>query len=118
MIRYMMMAAAILAIGIVTACARLEPKTVTIKGMTKTTVGTLQKLVSGDRACYVYLNDTKGRPFDEMALFEICDQKDLIGKRVRLSYKRDTVIAYSCQGNPECKDSENVVLIDSMKEAR
>ena len=74
-------------------------------------VGTIQSLNSGDRACYVEIVDDQGEQSTEFADFEICQQQDLIGHRVQLTYASSEIMAASCQGNPECIETETVMLI-------
>lgn len=77
--------------------------------------GTLLKLEHGDRACYVTLRRASGDttvPGD----FELCpggtyDAAPLVGQRVRIATKTDQLQAASCQGNPDCADSETVDLV-------
>lgn len=73
-------------------------------------VATVQDLTVGDRACYVKLTDSNGQVSTEFANFEICDQ-DIVGKQVRLTYESGNIMAESCQGDPECAQSETVMLI-------
>ncbi|CAN0407682.1 unnamed protein product, partial [Phaeothamnion confervicola] len=49
--------------------------TVRIGQATKKTVGTVTATNSGDVACYLTLKDDRGTVFEEMADFEICNQK-------------------------------------------
>ena len=75
----------------------------------------LVKLEAGDRACYVTLHTQAGdvtKPGD----FELCpagayDATPMIGKRIKLATKRDKVQAASCEGNPDCGDSDTVDLV-------
>ena len=77
--------------------------------------GTLEKLENGDRACYVTLHQASGdvtKPGD----FELCaggtyDATELVGQRVRIATKKAPIQAASCQGNPDCGDSETVDLV-------
>lgn len=77
--------------------------------------GTLGKLEPGDRACYVTLRQAGGdviKPGD----FELCpkgtyDATALVGQRVRIATKKAPIQAASCQGNPDCADSETVDLV-------
>lgn len=73
-------------------------------------MGTVQSLNVGDRACYVEVADNQGEIFTEFADFEICEQ-DLVGQQVRFTYEMGDIQAASCQGNPECADTETVMLI-------
>ena len=74
-------------------------------------VGVIQSLNLGDRACYVEIVDDQGEQSTEFADFEICQQQDLIGHRVQLTYESSEIMAASCQGNPECAATETVMLI-------
>ena len=89
--------------------------TVKIANETKQTSGLLTALESGDVACYLTLKDGKGKEFTEMASFEICEMTQLVGKRLRLSYRIESVIADSCQGDPACKDTRKVALVSAVK---
>lgn len=81
----------------------------------KKTVGTVKSLSQGDVACYVDLVDENNQGFSEMADFDICGLESKIkGKKVKLTYTAQNVMADSCQGNPECKDSKTVQLITSV----
>jgi len=92
--------------------------TVTVGGEKKRAFGTPTAFQNGDTACYVTLKDDRGATFDELADFDLCTmEKSLKGKRLALTYKTARVMAASCQGNPDCKKSETVVLIASAKPA-
>jgi hypothetical protein len=77
--------------------------------------GVLTGLDNGDRACYVVLH----RPSGDARLpgdFELCaggayDATALVGQRVRIATKKTPIQATSCQGNPDCADSELVDLV-------
>ena len=91
---------------------------VTAFGLTATAeqppVATIQSLTAGDRACYVELTAANGETSTEFADFDICEQ-DLVGKRVRLTYESGNILAESCQGNPDCGQSETVMLITQVE---
>jgi hypothetical protein len=88
-----------------------------INGETKATFGILTDLVAGDIACYADFETDTGEFFGEMADFGICDQTDLIGTRVELSYDTANVLAAECQGDMDCGKSDTVVVISWMKPA-
>lgn len=73
-------------------------------------IGTVQRLNAGDRACYVDVVTDQGEKFTEFADFEICEQ-NLVGQRVQFTYESGNIQAASCQGNPDCADTETVMLI-------
>ena len=96
--------------------AAAQDATVKVGNQTKKAIGTVTKLEAGDVACYVSLKDDQGVAFDELADFEVCEQKPSIkGKRVALSYALGKVMADSCQGDPGCKKTRTVAMVSSAK---
>lgn len=92
--------------------------TVTVGGVKKRAFGIPIEFQNGDVACRITLKDDRGATFDEAADFDLCAQeKALKGKRLALTYKTARVMAASCQGDPDCKKSETIVLIASAKPA-
>lgn len=90
--------------------------TITLAGETKPTTGTVVSLVNADTACQVELRDDAGETRFESADFELCFQEpSLVGRRVALTWTEANVMAESCQGDPECGDSERIVLIASAR---
>jgi hypothetical protein len=73
--------------------------------------GTLLSMEAGDVACYLTLRDESGQRFRALAEFEICEQKALLNKRVRLTWQQGRVMADECQGNPDCKKTKTVMLV-------
>jgi hypothetical protein len=110
---------AILAIaGIVTLVPLLSAQdTVRINGQIKKTTGVVTSLEAGDVACYISLRDDRGKEFQELAEFEICEMDGLVGKRVVLTYRVGRVIADECGGDPECTETRTVALVRSAKVA-
>ena len=98
-----------------TGPVRVVSDSVKIGNETKKSTGLLTALQSGDVACYLTLKDKNGTAFTEMAIFEICEMQKMVGKRVRLSYRIESVIADSCQGNPECQDTRKVALVSAIR---
>jgi hypothetical protein len=98
---------------LVAAAGAQTPKgdTVVVGKEKKKAVGRITALNAGDVACYVTLVDERGREFEEMAEFEICERESLVGKSVRLTYGLEKVLADECQGNPDCNKSKTVALI-------
>jgi hypothetical protein len=74
-------------------------------------IGTIVSMQAGDRACYVKLLDEKNNKFDALADFDICENKNLIGKKSKLFYEQGNVLAMSCQGNMDCDKSDVVDMI-------
>ena len=81
----------------------------------KRTAGTITAMNAGDVACYLTLRDDKGARFEEMADFEICQQRALLNKRVALSYRPQSVMSPDCQGDPACKKTRTVALVVGAK---
>lgn len=92
------------------------PDTVVVAGVTKRAVGSVVSLQAGDTACHVVLKDDQGRTFQEMADFAVCERpKAVLGRRVALSYMQATVPADSCQGDPACRKTQKVVIVQALK---
>ncbi len=90
--------------------------TVKVGKETKNVFGTIVNMQDGDIACLLEMKDDKGREFFESADFDICQKrKTLMGKRVALTYKMSKVMAESCQGDVNCKKSDIVALVTSVK---
>jgi hypothetical protein len=89
--------------------------TLRINGETKQTEGILREAVSGDVACYLQLETDAGERFDESAVFELCEDPDLIGQRLKLSYTVENVLAEACQGDVDCGKSDQVVLVSAAR---
>jgi hypothetical protein len=90
--------------------------TVSIGSMTKNAFGTPVSFLSGDTACLIMFEDDRGRAFHEPATFELCAQeKSLKGKRLALTYRATRIQSPSCQGDPDCKKSDMVVLVVAVK---
>ncbi len=84
-------------------------------------VVTLKALQNGDRACYVIVESDHGEQ-SIAGSFELCpggaqDATALIGKPIRFTTERANVAAASCEGNPECSDSDEVDLVTSISAA-
>ncbi len=77
---------------------------------------TLVKLEPGDRACYLSVTQADGKPATLPGDFDLCpggatDATPLVGKTVRFATRHDKIQAASCQGNPDCTDSDSVDLV-------
>lgn len=81
----------------------------------KATAGTLTSLTMGDRGCYVEFVDAAGRQHHELASFDVCEQANRLHEQVSFSYQQENVLAASCGGDPECRHSEAVWIIDAMQ---
>lgn len=78
------------------------------------TIATVQASMTGDRACYIDLLDAGGVASTQYAAFELCEQ-DLVGKDVQLTYESVNIQAASCEGNPDCDETETVMLITQVE---
>ncbi|MGB3295230.1 MAG: hypothetical protein WBB01_19790, partial [Phormidesmis sp.] len=74
-------------------------------------VATVVSAQSGDRACYVDLKDENGKTTSHLSRFGVCSQEGIVGATVRLTYGAENVQSFSCQGNPDCGDSDRAELI-------
>lgn len=79
---------------------------------------TLKSLTPGDRACYVETIDAAGATQEHLASFEVCEQATLVGTPVKLTTRMEPIAAESCQGDPECTQSEQVLLVVEIEPAR
>ncbi len=80
----------------------------------------VEELTLGDRACYMQVKSAQvksaqGESREEMAVMELCERRELIGRTVRLSHETGSIAAESCQGNPECAESETVQLVSDVE---
>lgn len=80
---------------------------------------TLKELQNGDAACYVIATKASGEEVNYAGSFELCqggtaDASALIGKPVKLTIGREKILAGSCQGDPECKDTEEVDFVTAV----
>ncbi len=78
-------------------------------------VATVRSVTPGDRSCYAELVDERDRTATAMAVFDLCEQDAILNTRVRLTYEPVRVMAESCQGDPECRDSETRMLISRVE---
>ena len=80
---------------------------------------TLKELQNGDAACYVIATKASGEELNVAGAFELCqggpqDASALIGKPVKLTVGRQKILAGSCQGDPEGKDTEEVDVVTAV----
>jgi hypothetical protein len=78
----------------------------------------IKALNPGDTACYMTVENARGKRSEEMASFELCERPKLVGQRVVLKRKAEKVMAASCQGNMDCKKTQTVNLIVGVEKAR
>jgi hypothetical protein len=77
--------------------------------------GTLVNLEAGDVACYVEIHDG-AEPLYLDGDFELCpggamDASGLVGKPITYTTETAQVMAGSCEGNPDCTDTEEVAIV-------
>jgi hypothetical protein len=77
----------------------------------------LVSMENGDRACYLTVRPDGEPERTDMADFGLCERTDLVGQRVALTVTPSQVMAESCQGNPECPDTEQVNLVTGIDPA-
>ncbi len=83
--------------------------------------GTLVEIQAGDVSCYVTLDKEDGKQETFSGTFEVCPAPEeahpLVGQKVTVTFERGNVLAASCEGNPDCPDSETVDLVNSITAA-
>ena len=97
---------------VATACNAVTPVA------SESSTGLLKSMTAGDRGCYLEIADAAGAVREAMAAFEICEQESLVGKKVAMVSRTESVSAESCQGDPECSAREDVMLVVEMSEAK
>ena len=113
---YTFLRSSVLATALAVALPAVAQDTVSIGSMTKNAFGTPVSFQNGDTSCLIMFEDDRGRAFHEPAVFELCAQeKSLTGKRLALTYRATRVQSPSCQGDPDCKKSDMVVLVVAVK---
>ncbi|AVP97876.1 hypothetical protein C7S18_12010 [Ahniella affigens] len=105
----------VFAFAVVTGCAAKEPDMLTVGGESKHAAGTLLEAQAGDIACYLSLKADDGTEFQESAAFEICEDASLVGKRLKLSYSVENVLAAECEGDVDCGKSDQIVLVSAVR---
>lgn len=75
--------------------------------------GTVTLMQAGDHACYVDLKQSNGAVVSLKASFEICEM-DIVNKKISYKLEEASIMADSCQGDPECTESEKVNIITSV----
>jgi hypothetical protein len=70
---------------------------------------------AGDVACYVDTQNNNGDRQQVMAVFEICEQRQFIGKHVVGFFEQANVLAASCEGDMDCGESDTVDLITALQ---
>jgi predicted small lipoprotein YifL len=72
---------------------------------------TIVSMTAGDRACYVTVREAGGATVEKAAAFPLCERDDLVGRRVLLTTAMANIQAESCQGDPDCTETERVRMI-------
>lgn len=83
---------------------------------------TLTELQNGDAACYVLAKKASGEEINLHGSFDLCeggpdDATGLIGKAVQLTIGKASVIAGTCEGDPECTEHEEVDFVYKVQAA-
>lgn len=83
---------------------------------------TLVSVVAGDAACYLTVTDGAAAEQSLPADFELCpgggsDATRYVGSRVTLDRHPGQVMADSCAGDPNCKETKTVDLVVAVKPA-
>jgi hypothetical protein len=84
---------------------------------------TLVEVSQGDMACYVVVKTAEGEDVTHPGTFDLCpggeaDASALVGTQVILTITKQNMMAGSCEGNPECPDTEEVDAVTAITAAR
>ena len=88
-----------------TGPARLE-----LAGESVPTRGVVTDMESGDVSCYLTVRTDDGVTATVHADYSVCDSNAIVDRRVQIEYVEGDVLADSCEGDPECLDTETVAL--------
>ena len=86
------------------------PARAELAGVTVPTRGVVTDMESGDVSCYITLRTDGGATETVHADYSVCDSNAIIGRRVQVEYVEGDVLAASCEGDPECLETETVAL--------
>lgn len=83
---------------------------------TATETVTLVEVSQGDAACYVVVKDAAGNEQTHPGTFDLCpgggaDASNYIGFPVQLTFGKANMMAASCEGDPDCPDTEEVEAV-------
>jgi len=81
-----------------------------------TNVYTFVSVEQADTACYVTVHDAGGAEKTYPGEFDLCthDPIPAVGARVRIEWGTATILAASCEGNPDCPDSDEVQIVQKL----
>ena len=85
------------------------PARVTVAGQEVPARALVVDMESTDRLCSLVLRED-GADQTVYADYSVCDSNALIGQRVQIEYAPDRIPAASCDGDPDCLDTETVAL--------
>ena len=74
---------------------------------------TVTSLQAGDVGCYVDLKYPDGKTETWYANFDVCDEP-VLNKKVKFTRGKGNVLADSCEGDPECQDTKEVDMIETI----
>ena len=86
------------------------PPRVEVAGQTVPTRGVVTDMESGDVSCYLTVRTDGGATETVQADYSVCDSNVILDRRVQIEYVEGDVLAASCEGDPECLDTETVAL--------
>ena len=86
------------------------PPTVTVAGQTVPRRAYVTAVEAGDRACYLTLRTDDGGATTVYGDFSLCESDGLMNRRIQIEYAPETILAASCDGDPECLETEMVAM--------
>jgi len=78
----------------------------------------IKSLTHGDTACYITLENARGKRSEENHSVQLCEKTKLIAQQARLKPERSPGMTAACQGDPECKKTQTVNLIVKAEKVR
>lgn len=86
------------------------PARIELAGASVPTRGVVTDMESGDVSCYLTVRTDDGAEETVHADYSVCDSNAIVDRRVQIEYVEGDVLADSCEGDPECLDTETVAL--------
>jgi type IV secretory pathway VirB10-like protein len=84
---------------------------------------TLVDVSQGDMGCYLEVEDAKGASVTHLGGFDLCPEGEAdasahMGEKVVLTLSKEEIPAGTCEGDPDCTDTEEVEVVTKVALAK
>ncbi len=86
------------------------PARVEVAGISVPARGVVTDIESGDVSCFLTVRTDGGGSETVHADYSVCDSNVILDRRVQIEYAPNDMLAPSCDGDPDCLDTETVAL--------